>query len=161
MTAEIFDEEGYLKTGDMGEYDHDGFLTITGRVKDMFKTDKGKYIAPAPIELDFMKNPDVELICIVGTGIPQPIALIVPSEAGKQKNREELSESLKLTINTLNPGLEKVEKLAKAVVMKEEWTVDNGLMTPTFKTKRNQIEKIHMPMYGDWFNDERDVIYEE
>ena len=161
MTAEIFDEEGYLKTGDMGEYDHDGFLTITGRVKDMFKTDKGKYIAPAPIELDFMKNPDVELICIVGTGIPQPIALIVPSEAGKQKSREELSESLKLTINTLNPGLEKVEKLAKAVVMKEEWTVDNGLMTPTFKTRRNQIEKIHMPMYGDWFHDERDVIYEE
>jgi long-chain acyl-CoA synthetase len=85
----------------------------------------------------------------------------VPSEAGKKKSREGLSESLKLTIDTLNPGLEKVEKLAKAVVMREEWTVDNGLLTPTFKTKRNQIEKIHTPMYGDWFNDDSDVIYEE
>jgi long-chain acyl-CoA synthetase len=161
MTAELFDEEGYLKTGDIGEYDHEGYLTITGRVKDQFKTDKGKYISPAPIELELMKNPDIELICIVGTGIPQPIALVVPSENGNAKNREELSASLKSGIDAINPDLEAYEKIAKAVVMKEVWSVDNGLLTPTFKTKRNQIEKIHMDMYHTWFELEGDVIYED
>ncbi len=161
LTAELFDDEGYLKTGDIGEYDHDGYLTITGRVKDQFKTDKGKYISPAPIELEIMKNTDIELICIVGTGIPQPIALIVPSDAGRAKSREDLSESLRETIDSINPGLEAYEKIAKPVVMKEVWSVDNGLLTPTFKTKRSQIEKIHMDMYHSWFEMDGIVIFEE
>lgn len=160
LTAEVFTEDGYLKTGDIGEYDHDGYLTITGRIKDQFKTDKGKYISPAPIEMQFAKNPDVELICIVGMGIPQPIALVVASESGKQKGRESLAESLTQTVEELNPKLEKVEKLEKIVVMSEDWTVDNGLLTPTLKIKRNSVEKIHMPMYKDWFGSEEKVIFE-
>ena len=73
ITASVFDEEGFFKTGDIGEYDHEGFLTITGRVKDQFKTDKGKYISPAPLELKMSLNTDIDQICLVGTGIPQPI----------------------------------------------------------------------------------------
>jgi long-chain acyl-CoA synthetase len=160
LTAESFTEDGYLKTGDIGEYDHDGYLTITGRIKDQFKTDKGKYISPAPIEMEFSKNPDVELICIVGMGIPQPIALVVPSESGKQKGREALAQSLIQTVEELNPKLEKVEKLEKIVVMSEDWTVDNGLLTPTLKIKRNRVEKIHMPMYKEWFEANERVIFE-
>ena len=159
-TANTFDEEGYLKTGDVGEYDHDGYLTITGRAKDQFKTDKGKYISPAPIELELSKCADIEQVCIVGMGIPQPILLVIPSLEGKNKNKEELNKCLIKAIKEINPILEKHEKIAKAVIMKEDWTVENGLMTPTLKLKRNQIEKIHMPMYTSWFDSEEKVIYE-
>jgi len=159
-TAKTFDEEGYLKTGDVGEYDHDGYLTITGRAKDQFKTDKGKYISPAPIELELSKCPDIEQVCIVGMGIPQPILLVIPSIEGKNKNKKELNKCLVKAIKEINPTLEKHEKIAKAIIMKEDWTVENGLMTPTLKLKRNQIEKIHMPMYTSWFDSEEKVIYE-
>ena len=160
LTAEMFDEEGFLKTGDIGEYDHDGYLTITGRVKDQFKTDKGKYISPAPIELELLKNSDIEQICLVGMSIPQPIALVITSLTAQEKSKEELNKSLINTINDINPTLEKHEKIEKVVVMKEDWTVDNGLLTPTMKVKRNQVEKIHMPMYKSWFESDEKVIYE-
>ncbi len=159
-TAEAFDDEGYLKTGDVGEYDHDGFLTITGRAKDQFKTDKGKYISPAPIELELSRNPNIEQICIVGMGIPQPILLVVPSLEASKKNKDDLCKSLIEAIDTINPTLEKHEKIAKAVVMKEEWTVENGLMTPTLKIKRNRVENIHSSMYKSWFDAAERVIFE-
>ncbi|MDX5586151.1 MAG: AMP-binding protein [Aureibaculum sp.] len=160
-TASAFDEEGYLKTGDIGEYDHEGFLTITGRVKDQFKTDKGKYISPAPIELELSKNPYIEQICIVGMGIPQPILLVVPSTEAKNNDRRELSENLINMIKSINPTLEKHEKIEKVIIMKEDWTVENGLITPTLKVKRNQVEKIHMPMYKSWFDSKEKVIFEK
>ncbi len=160
QTAEVFDSEGYLKTGDIGEYDHDGYLTITGRAKDQFKTDKGKYIFPVPIELELSKNPNIDQVCIVGMGIPQPILLVVVSEEGKKKNKDELNENLINMIQNINPKLEKHEKIEKAVIMSEEWTVANGLMTPTLKIKRSQVEKIHRPMYKSWFDSEDKVIFE-
>lgn len=159
-TAEVFDSEGYLKTGDIGEFDHDGFLTITGRVKDQFKTDKGKYISPSHIELLLSSNTDIEQICIVGTGIPQPIALVTLSELGKAKSKEQLTESLVDSVITINPNLEKHEKLEKIVIMKEDWNVDNGLTTPSLKVKRNSIEKIHQPLYKEWFDSSEKVIFE-
>lgn len=159
-TAEMFSEDGFLKTGDIGEFDHEGFLSITGRVKDQFKTDKGKYISPAPIELEISKNYDVDQVCIVGTGIPQPIALIVPSEAGLKKSKEGLNQSIWETISEINPKLEAYEKVAKAVIMKEIWSVDNGLLTPTLKVKRNRVESIHLPMYPEWFKHQEKVVYE-
>jgi len=160
MTAAMFDDEGYLKTGDIGEYDHDGYLTITGRVKDQFKTDKGKYISPSQIELPISKNTDIEQICVVGTGIPQPIALITLTELGKTKTRESLSKSLIETVSDVNARLEKHEMIEKIVIMKEEWSVDNGLTTPSLKIKRNAIERIHQPYYSQWFNSDEKVIFE-
>ncbi len=157
---EVFDEEGYLRTGDIGEYDHEGYLTITGRVKDQFKTDKGKYISPAPIELELMKNPYIEQVCVVGTGIPQPIALIITPMESKSKSRAEVAKSIVATIKEINPTLEKHEKIEKAVIMSEDWTVENGLLTPTMKVKRNQVEKIHSGFYSDWFSRKDDVIFE-
>lgn len=159
-TAEVFDEEGYLKTGDIGEYDHDGFLTITGRVKDQFKTDKGKYISPSHMELMLSSNTDIEQICVVGTGIPQPIALVTLSELGKIKSKEQLSASLMETVNTINPSLEKHEKIEKVIIMKEDWNVANGLTTPSLKVKRNSIEKIHQEFYKQWFDSSENVIFE-
>jgi long-chain acyl-CoA synthetase len=160
LTAELFDEEGYLKTGDMVEYDHDGFLFVIGRIKDQFKTDKGKYISPTPIETSILANADVENVCVVGTGIPQPMALIILSETGKAKTKEALIESLTETLNTINPTLEVHEKLEKAVIMKETWSVENGLLTPTLKVKRNQVERIHQSFYPQWYKLQGDIIWE-
>lgn len=159
-TTESFTKDGFLKTGDVGEFDHDGYLSITGRVKDQFKTDKGKYIAPSPIELQYSKNTDIEQICVVGMGIPQPIALIVSSELGKKKSREDLTASLVETMKSINSGLASYEKIEKIIVMKEIWSIENGLLTPTMKIKRNHVEKIHTPMYKQWFDTEDEVIYE-
>jgi len=158
LTAQAFDEEGFLKTGDMGEYDKDGFLKITGRAKDQFKTDKGKYISPTPIEMKLLANGDVEQVCVVGMGIPQPIALFVLSAAGKKKSKEEIIQSLTTSLNEINPTLQKYEVLEKAVVLKDDWTIENGLLTPTLKVKRNEVEKIHVPKYPKWYNTKDSVV---
>ncbi|MGE5106252.1 MAG: AMP-binding protein [Sphingobacteriales bacterium] len=161
LTAATFDEEGFLKTGDIGEYDTDGYLRITGRIKDQFKTDKGKYISPAPIELSLLANPDIEQVCVVGTGIPQPIALACLSEAGQKKSKEELVQSLGDTKELVNQSLDKFEKLHRVVIMKENWTIENGKITPTLKVKRNEVEKIHLPSYPAWFQKAEIVLWEE
>ena len=160
LSNELFDEEGYLKTGDKGEVSADKFLTITGRVKDQFKTDKGKYIAPAPIEMHLLANPDIEQVCVVGMGVPQPMALVVLSAAGKAKSKDLIIQSISKTIDDVNPGLEEYEHLEKAVIMRSDWSVENGLMTPTLKVKRNEVEKIHLPTYPTWFHKEGKVIWE-
>jgi len=160
LTAETFDEEHYLKTGDMGEYDAEGFLKITGRVKDQFKTDKGKYISPAPIELKLLTNPDIEHACVVGTGVPQPIALLCLTNTGKMKLQSELINSLTLTLTTINPSLEKYERLEKMVIMKDRWTIDNSFITPTLKVKRNEVERIHLPRYAYWYKQPGLVVWE-
>ncbi len=158
LTAATFDEEGFLKTGDKAEYDKDGYLTIVGRVKDQFKTDKGKYVSPAPIEMLLLANQNIEQACVVGMGIPQPIALVVLSAAGKAKSKDELIASLSASLQEVNPELESYEKLEKIVVMKGDWTVENGLITPTLKVKRNEVEKIHIPKYPTWYHTQPGVV---
>jgi long-chain acyl-CoA synthetase len=152
LTAEAFDEQGYLKTGDKVEVDQNGFLTIVGRVKDQFKTDKGKYVSPTPIEMKLLANTDIEQVCVVGMGIPQPIMLVVLSAVGKAKAKAELIESLERSMHQVNAGLESYEKMEKVVIMKNDWSIENGLMTPTLKVKRNEVEKIHVPKYPVWYH---------
>jgi long-chain acyl-CoA synthetase len=160
MTAEVFTPDGFLKTGDMGSLDKDGFLTITGRMKDNFKTDKGKYVSPLPMELLLSKNQDIAQVCVVGMGIPQPIALINLSEVGKTKSKEEITKSLYASMAEVNGTVEDYERLKKAVIMKDDWTMANGLMTPTLKIKRNEVEKIHLPKYPIWYSMEGPVVWE-
>lgn len=161
MTAAMFDEEGYLKTGDTGEIDSQGYLTIIGRVKDQFKTDKGKYISPAPIELKMTQNADIEQVCVVGMGVPQPIALTVLTAGARQKGRDEIIQSVDATMKEVNKHLESHEQLATAVIMKNDWTIENGMMTPSMKLKRNEIEKIHLPNYPKWYHQEGSVVWED
>lgn len=159
-TLESFTEDGYLRTGDQGEVDKDGFLKITGRVKDIFKTDKGKYVAPAPIELELSKNTHIEQVCVVGANLPQTMALVVLSIDAKNIDFEEIKISLSETMKDINSRLDKHEKMKKMVVMKEEWTVDNNLLTPTLKVKRNILEKKFESNYQNWYSASGEVIEE-
>lgn len=160
LTAEMFDRDGFLKTGDTGVIDAQGFLTIVGRVKDQFKTDKGKYISPAPIEMKLMENKDIAQVCVVGMGIPQPIILTVLTEAGKLKSRDEIVASLSATMDEVNDHLDSYEKLETAVIMQKDWTQENGLLTPTLKLKRNALEKIYVPRYPAWYHEKGRVVWE-
>ena len=134
-------KNGWLHTGDEGEIDENGFLTITGRVKDIFKTSKGKYVAPSPIEMKLSVNKNIEQVCIVGYSVPQPIALITLSEIGLSKQKEDLIKSLEKTLKIVNTKLDAHERLHNIVVVNEEWNIENKLLTPTMKIKRNSIEK--------------------
>ena len=139
-TAETFTEDGYLRTGDRGRIDDDGFLFITGRVKEIFKTLKGKYVAPAPIEGALSRNTDIDQLCFCGNGLKQPIMLVALTPEAMKKPREEVEQALAADIDHVNAELEPHEKIAKCVIVDEPWTVDNNLMTPTMKVKRNQVE---------------------
>ena len=147
--------DGWLHTGDEGVIDAEGFLKITGRVKDLFKTSKGKYIAPSPIEMKLSANKNIEQVCVVGTELPQPIAIIVLSERGKEKVEADLIASLETTLEVVNPKLDSHEKIHNIIVVKEDWTVENKLLTPTMKIKRNAIEKLYKENYLSWYDGER------
>ena len=152
-------KNGWLYTGDEGEIDSEGFLKITGRVKDIFKTSKGKYVAPSPIELKLSANKNIEQVCIVGTEIPQPIALVVLSDRGREKTKEDLISSLEKTLEVVNPKLEKHEKIHNIIIVKEEWTIENNLLTPTMKIKRNAIEKIYRINYQEWYDSSKRIVF--
>ena len=147
--------DGWLYTGDQGSIDKSNFLTITGRVKDLFKTSKGKYVAPSPIEMMLSVNNDIEQTCVVGTALPQPIAIIVLTHLGKAKSKEDLISSLNLTLDIVNPKLDKHEKIHNFIVVSDEWTVENKLLTPTMKIKRNEIESIYKHKYLAWYDGKR------
>lgn len=159
MTAQALKDE-WLYTGDKGETDTDGFLRITGRVKEIFKTDKGKYVAPAPIEMKLSKNQNIEQLCIVGASLPQPIVLVVLSADAKSKDINEVKQSLAETMKVVNTKLEKHERVHKVVVVKDDWTVENNLLTPSLKIKRDPIEKRYSPQYDKWYAADGDVVVE-
>lgn len=158
-TAAVFAEEGFLRTGDQGAIDAQGFLTITGRVKDQFKTEKAKFVAPAPIELKISSNASIDQVCVVGQGLPQPIALIVLSESGKEKTREEMEAELTQLIGQVNESLENHERLSAAIILADSWTIENALLTPSMKIRRNEIEKRYQDRFKELAGGDRIVMW--
>lgn len=141
LTAEAFTEDGWLKTGDKARMDEDGYVFITGRLKEIFKTSKGKYVAPVPIESLLMENSYIEQVCVTGSNLKQPIALLVLTPESGREPQKQLKQSLEKTLEQVNARLESHEKLDTLLVVKEEWTTESGLLTPTLKIKRSEVEK--------------------
>jgi len=137
-TAEVI-KGGYYYTGDAGFIDDEGFVKVTGRIKDNFKTSKGEFVEPAKIEGLLAENTDVEQICVVGLGMVQPICLAVLSEAAREKSKDVVHEDLKKTLSTVNSALQSHEVLNGLIVVKDDWTPENGFMTPTLKIKRHEV----------------------
>ncbi len=133
--------DGWIYTGDKGEIDEDGFLKITGRVKEIFKTGKGKYVAPVPIESQFVTNTDLEQVCLMGSGLPQTVLLVNLSELGKAKSITKIETTLYEQVTEINNTLESHAKIAGVVIIEEPWTMDNGLLTHTMKLKRSALEE--------------------
>jgi long-chain acyl-CoA synthetase len=166
MTAACYTPDGFFKTGDMGEIDEKGRLRITGRVKELFKTTKGKYVAPVPIENRLSSHPKIEAVCVCGANQAATFALMLLSEDTKKAlasghAREALGLELRELVSQVNSELDPHEQLEFAVVVKEPWTTDNGFLTPTMKIRRSIIEERYEPQVERWFQTRERVIWED
>jgi long-chain acyl-CoA synthetase len=154
-------EDGFLKTGDQGSIDSEGFLTITGRIKDQFKTSKGKYINPAPIESQLLSNNLIGQACVVGHALPHALALCILSESSKNIDQSSITNNLSEFLKTVNADLEHHERIAKLVLISEEWTVENAILTPTLKIKRKMVDEKYQNQYQNWSTAAEFVIFSD
>ena len=161
-TAEVI-KDGYFHTGDIGELDSDGFLRITDRKKEMFKTSGGKYVAPQLLENRFKQSRFIEQIMVVGEGEKMPAAIIQPDFVflgnwAKKKgiaftNNEELIASEKVIkriqkeVDEANEDFAKFEKVKQFRLSPIQWTPDSGHLTPTMKLKRKIVKEFHKDLY--------------
>lgn len=168
MSKEAFTDEGYFRTGDIGHLDSDGFLQITDRKKEMFKTSGGKYIAPQTIENQAKASKFIEQIMVVGDGEKMPCALIQPdfefAKSWASRNNlnigttpqeiaksAELKDRIKKEIDGINEHLGNWEQIKKIELTPEVWAVDTGLLTPTLKLKRKAIKEKFMGLYNKMY----------
>jgi len=165
LTREAFTADGWLRTGDKGQIDAEGKLKITGRVKDLFKTSKGKYVAPAPIEDKLVMHDVVEACVVTGANMGQPLGIVMlnaetVARVGDPSARAEIESSLAAHVDGINATLDPHEQLQCVVVVTTAWTVDNDIITPTFKVKRNRIEDLYASNYERWEGSGKKVIWQ-
>ncbi|MEN9396779.1 MAG: hypothetical protein RLZ81_1309 [Pseudomonadota bacterium] len=164
QTASTFTDDGWLRTGDKGQIEPDGCLRITGRVKDIFKTSKGKYVAPAPVEDLLVTHPDVEACAVTGANFSQPLALVMLSadaitRCASADGKAALLASLRAHLSAVNSRLEPHEKLDCLAVVTTPWTPENGFVTPTLKVKRARIEEVYAGRYERWLSQAQPVVW--
>jgi long-chain acyl-CoA synthetase len=166
-TAEVI-QDGYFHTGDKGEFDKDGFLKITGRTKEMFKTSGGKYVVPPLLEGELKQSLFIEQVMVVGENEKMPAAIIQPNyEYLKDwasnndilftSNEELIKNEIVLTefanaIKICNTNFGKWEQVKAFKLTPDEWTIDGGHLTPTMKMKRVIIMKIYKDLYDEIYN---------
>lgn len=167
-TKAAFTEDGWFRTGDIGSIDDDGFLSITDRKKELFKTSGGKYIAPSPIEQMLRSSRFVNQAVLVGNERKFPAALIVPNfemleSYAKLKeldiktpnefcNHPRILDLFTRQIEAMTPNLAKFEKVKKFVLLERELTVENGELTPTLKVKRRVIDEKYRQVIDGIYN---------
>ncbi|ENM5880844.1 AMP-binding protein [Vibrio metoecus] len=158
-TAESFNDDGWLHTGDIGFIDSEGYLTIQGRKKDTFKTAKGKFVAPVPIEKKLFEYSRVEMMCLIGSGLPAPILLVIPHQF-PDFDRARYERTVQKVITRMNKELESHEQIKGVLMIKDPWSIDNGILTPTLKIKRHVLEKKYHDVGQDWPKGQL-VVWEE
>lgn len=171
MTKEVFTEDGYFKTGDIGHIDDEGYLHITDRKKEMFKTSGGKYVAPQVIENQAKASKFIEQIMVVGDGEKMPCALIQPdfnfvqhwaerkhinvgTTPEEMANSPELKERIGKEIDYLNTKLGSWEQIKRFELTPEVWTIDSGVLTPTLKLKRKAVKERYIKLYNKMYGHE-------
>jgi long-chain acyl-CoA synthetase len=159
-----FTEDGFFRTGDRGDIDEIGRLRITGRTKELFKTSKGKYIAPAVLENKLVNHPYVEICCVTGAGFPQPHGLLMLSDIGRNAlrdgNRDEVAKVLAAHVEQINTGVDPHERLQFVAVVKETWQPENGFLTPTMKLRRSHVEDTYRPLQEAWYAQKETVVWQ-
>lgn len=158
-TQESFDSEGWLHTGDIGIIDAQGYLTIQGRKKDTFKTAKGKFVAPVPIEKKLFEYSRVEMMCLIGLGLPFPILLVVPHDF-PNFDRKRYEKTTEKVIAKMNSELESHEQIKGVLMINDPWSIENGILTPTLKIKRHVLEQKYHDVGQNWPKDKL-VVWEE
>ena len=164
QTAATMTADGWLKTGDKGMLDKDGCLKITGRVKDIFKTSKGKYVAPAPVEDLLVTNPDIEACAVTGANFAQPFAVVMLSldaqnRAKTAEGKAAITDAFASHLQAVNAQLDAHEKLDFIAVVSTNWSPENGFVTPTFKVKRNKVEEAYAGQYEAWLKQRKPVVW--
>jgi long-chain acyl-CoA synthetase len=164
-TQSAFRVDGFFRTGDIVHIDPDGQLKIVGRLKEQFKTSKGKYVAPAPIECKLARHPAVEACCLMGSGLASPFAVVLLSEDARQKCTDPqakvaLEQSLEKLIQGVNAQLDPHERVAFLAIVDGPWTVGNGFLTPTLKLKRSVLEQHYQEKVQGWRGENRLVVWE-
>jgi len=164
-TRACFTADGFFRTGDLAQIEADGQLKIVGRVKEQFKTSKGKYVMPSPIESQLLAHPVVEACCLMGAGLPRPFAVVLLAEEARKTTarlaeRAGVEETLLNLLNTVNTQLDPHEQLGFVAVAAGPWTVGNGLVTPTLKIKRNVLESRYQACVDEWIRQNRPVVWE-
>lgn len=157
-TAEVL-RDGWLHTGDTGSIDEEGFVRVTGRVSDAFKTAKGMFVVPAPLEEPFGKLPYAEQVCVVGLAQVQPLVLLTLSELGRTEAPETVEKAVLKILEAVNQPLPTYQKLAKAVLLDEVWSVENDLLTPTLKIRRRKIDERYGAHYETWLNHPEKILW--
>lgn len=165
-TREALDEDGFLRTGDLGQIDEAGRLRIVGRAKEQFKTSKGKYVAPAPIENKLSLHPSIEAICVTGPSFAQPFAIAVLNAADLTAAREAaaraaLTASLAAHLSVVNAELDPHEQLDFIAVVPEAWNVEGGFITPTLKIKRPVVEQHYAPYFEAWASQKAPIVWHQ
>ena len=161
LTASLFTDDGFMHTGDLGSIDEEGYLSIIGRVKDPFKTAKGEYIVPVPIEHEFALNPMIGQCCLVGSGLNRSLLIISLSAHALKESREAVEKSLGESLNTINGSLLHFEQVGHLYIVKSEWTPENHLLTPTLKIKRQAIENKYKSQFEKIDGGEQVIVWEE
>ena len=138
-SAETF-VDGWVHTGDKGYVDDDGFIFLTGRVKDYFKTIQGKFVAPTPIENSFAENEWTEQICLLGRGYSKTVMVCVLSNIAQKEDRTAIEKALLEKAAAVNDKVEKHARIGAVIMSTELWTIENEMLTPTLKIRREEVE---------------------
>ncbi len=159
-TKAAFTKDGYLHTGDKGSIDEAGYLTILGRLKDSFKTDKGEFVNPIPIENRFMHNIHVEQLCLIGLTLPHPVMIVSLSDAARNRGVESVTREVQITLDEINNDLTNFEKISHVFVAKDHWTPENALTTPTLKIKREAVFNRYIEQIREAITKDEKIIWE-